>query len=199
MRRLLACIGALWGLTALLIGASLISRIATAPSNSVLTPTDCSQPCWNGIQPGQTTLQEVVQRLSADPTVRITSSQTTLVCWDTSIGQFARGCAYSWRGLGVDDDRIQVLDLFPGSRAFMLGDALLSFGAPVAYQPYCGAANGNVYFEDSVITVLPVGGVRLSPMQPIVYVSYVSTATTWYSTFTPLWRGFRSLPTKRLC
>jgi hypothetical protein len=50
-----------------MLSARLIGSRNKVPGAAIFDPGDCSQPCWHGIQPGKTTLDEAEAILRADP------------------------------------------------------------------------------------------------------------------------------------
>jgi hypothetical protein len=178
----------------MLIGVFIAVRQAAGygepPASAILDVAGCAHPCWNGLRPNQNTIQEAHARLSADARFVIMSVSRTEICWRILAGPFQGGCAYSWRDLGTNNDRIEIINLFVHPGAFRLGDAVLAFGPPTAHVLPCGLINGNVYFQGNVIAIVAPGATRFGPETAVEYLSYVTTATPWFSRNVPPWRGF---------
>jgi hypothetical protein len=185
-------------LAALLLASRLLGGAGVSAAVAV-DPGACDQPCWRGVHLTDVTVQQAAAMLRVDQAVRVTSEDAFSVCWDAVAGPFERGCAYSWRGIGSRSDRVEILNLFPRTGQFRLGDAVRAFGPPYAYILPCREANGNVYFRGNIIAVMDVSHTRYGPESEVSYLSYVTTSAPWYAYNGPGWHGFNGRLAVRMC
>ena len=136
MRRLLNCAGAAVTLFALLmVGVRAAGGMIKPVSALILDVERCEQPCWRGIYPGQTSIEEVPADLMGDDRVSIDTADDGFSnerCWTiratTSI-QSWEACAAFWFTSG---NLVHLLRLNPPQGQLTLGDALTFFGQPLA-------------------------------------------------------------------
>jgi hypothetical protein len=116
-------------------------------------PGDCAQPCWHGIQPGKTTLDQAEAFLRADNRLLVTSSiitgassrQRVIICWHAPSKS---GCA---TGPADSPDRF-VDDLVFDDPNLTLEEAIMLFGEPIGIRllPRTDTSDAIVYFNGNV-------------------------------------------------
>ena len=192
MSRLLSLMIGLTMLLSLIIGlACSIGRLFPEDRTTVLSaPADCSQPCWHGIRPHMTSVQEGLDLVKADSTLRLTEADTVHFCWAMPVGAFAMGCAYSFRNAGDPTDLVEIVSLVPRPNSFLLGDAIAFFGKTITAAYPCQQMNGHVYFGASAFVTISPASHRFSPTTAITMLSFVGRQNLWYDARAPRWVGF---------
>ncbi len=192
MGRLLSLMIGLTMLLAVVIGlACLIGLTFPADRTSALNvPADCSQPCWHGIRPHVTSVQEGLDLIKADPALRLTEVDTVHFCWAMPVSAFAEGCAYSFRNAGERTEVVEIVSLVPRPNSFLLGDAIAFFGKPIIAVYPCQQVNGHVYFDASTFVTTSPTSRLFSPTTAITELSFVGRQNLWYDARAPRWVGF---------
>lgn len=168
----------------------------------------CKAPCWNGIRPGETTLEQAEARLRADPSVVNVASTPSIdeLCWSTLAAPFWRSCARrTYRATGGAVERL-TLELPPD--ALLLGDAIAVFGNPVAVEQ-CPVRNIRLagvprqfigtYVSFGNNTRLMVYDARdaytqvLTPDMVVLRILYYSPAAMRPTDYAERWQGFASV------
>src|SRR5579859_449428 len=160
MRRLVlltACLATL--LTAGVSLAALVGQ-STRPhfAGQILLDTTCPQPCWRGIRPGHTTVDQARNLLMADaPFIQhVTNNNASdvpgqpRVCWSMDVNPDWTGCAE--RDV-VSDGPVNRIELhIPVETHFTLGEAILLFGKPqgAVICPQYGLQLAAIYFANGV-------------------------------------------------
>jgi hypothetical protein len=152
----------------------------------LLASGDCSQPCWHGIQPGKTTLDQAEAILRADRTLTLETNSFTdpfgkihyQLCWSRTFAPKWEGCA-SRRGSANPNDPIDDIVLIPDIR---LGEVLQVLGEPTGIHLLLGTdtINADVYFGNNIrvdtgviySALMPAYRYQLTPHQRIVRVTY---------------------------
>jgi len=165
-------------------------------SGIVMTKT-CDLPCWRGIQPGKTSLNEANILLKANKPFIETiylgrqgkdvPALDEAVCWSIAVTPRWNGC--TGRGI-LETGPVTQLELTPPTYIFSLGDAVTLFDNPLAVQMCSRFVS--VYFPHDVEVVVSAGKFpRLDPWQSVYLVRYLYPGTEPpYQFDTPSWRGF---------
>lgn len=183
----------------------LAMRRAAAPSEAVrlLAPGNCTQPCWHGIQPGKTTLDQAEAILRADRTLALETNSYSdpfgklhyQLCWSRTVAPRWEGCA-SRRGSSNANDPIDDIVLIPDIR---LGEAVQVLGKPTGIQLLLGTdtIDADVYFRGSIrvdagmiySAMMPSYVYQLTPYKQITRVTYFRPEQQPRCKPHP-WRGF---------
>jgi hypothetical protein len=202
--------GSIFALLILLLAGSreIARRLSSiSPEAAILNVEACSQPCWHGIHPGVTTLDQAAENLRADQVLVANvldvqlgdfASRRREICWEIRNQVDWRGCALRDQGFSGPINR---LELEPPDEGLSLGDTILLFGNPIASE-YCmrlGLYYAFVYFPDNVEvrtrgespiqsgTTMP----RYDPTMRVFIVRYHYPADEPpYAFDTPRWQGF---------
>ncbi len=174
-------------------------------------PGNCTQPCWHGIQPGQTTMAEARKILDADRGLEMLPNSGSIPQWRSTQ---TSGWIVSVSG----ENLVDYLDLegrFMATSDLVLpdvhlGDLVQAFGQPVGYRlsMMTDTAEGIVYFRDSIQanvgTVYIAMGGPVTEMRPFVpemgirYLRYVSPSIRQCRPYP--WPGFTAAsPTAWQC
>lgn len=136
-------------INALAIAATRVigSQIRT-PESRLFETGNCSQPCWHGIQPGKTTLDEAEAILysESDFVTGIVQQPPLLDCdieWSFIAFPEFWGCASAKNGI-ISDMWVGVETIHFKTAGLDLGYALYSLGSPIAAE-VCGDSNGASY------------------------------------------------------
>lgn len=167
----------------------------------------CEQPCWNGIRPGQTTIDQVQAIFRADPALAASPGVAQFDnerCWNMASGSpfpLWRVCTVFWYAA---DHTISLVRLTPPQEAFQLGDAIALFGPPVASTLcwwYTRLPNmpgqvlrARVYFRDNIevwaYSQRQPMSFLLDPTMAVYLVNYSDHRSPFRSDM-PTWRGFK--------
>lgn len=210
MKQTLFIAGIIFALLVLILtGSREISRrlSSASPEAAILGVEACNQPCWHGIHPGVTTLDQAAENLRADQVLVANvldvqlgdfASRRREVCWQIRSQLDWRGCALRDQGFAGPINRVELEPPDPG---LSLGDTILLFGNPVAAE-YCvrlGFYYAFVYFPDNVEvrargeSPIQSGAAapRYDPTMQVFMVRYHYPADEPpYAFDTPRWRGF---------
>jgi hypothetical protein len=176
----------------------------------------CAQPCWQGIQPGKTTLDKVAELLreqSASTKHSIQSLYSNELCWDTPSVPSWRGCVRRQWEVNPGTP-IKSIELEPPPDTLRLGDAINVLGEPVASR-LCQVSRGrlpavpgdgiiaHVYFRGNVFVTAYSPGqpneARLTPDMLVRWLFYYAAAEPLYDDGVPRWRGFNAPLDARFC
>lgn len=115
-----------------------------------LMNTNCSLPCWEGIKPGQTSLDEVESSLKKAESVRITYNRRGVIEWQIPNVYF--GKAY----LGNADNVIKVVSIqFMGEQWMYIQEIIDAFGDPSYVQVLCSEIcnDANLIYPDKGMAI----------------------------------------------
>jgi hypothetical protein len=117
-------------LALLIVAARAIGSTNTPPALAMLDPGDCPQPCWHGIRPGVTTVEEAKAILNA------TSIPSAIGYLDPNIGCWKVSSANNtfWLvcpGKPVVSNFIPDLELWPPEDTLRLGEVVSYYGKPI--------------------------------------------------------------------
>jgi hypothetical protein len=180
-------------------------RRAIEPSIAVrlLSPGACPQPCWRGIQPGKTTLDQAEVILRADGKFTLEPNSFTdpfgkinyQLCWSRSSAPRWEGCA-TRRGSPNPNDPIDDIVLIPEIR---LGEVVQALGQPTGFQLRLGTDTidadlyfgGNIRVDAGIIysAMMSSYNYQLTPYITIVRVTYFRPEQQPRCNPHP-WRGF---------
>lgn len=171
---------------------------------AILDSGDCPQPCWQGIQPGKTTLREARTLVASgsmwgaasyDSNGRLTWEMASPGGWRS----IATGSRYSSRST------IQTIELIPPRGAVKLGDIVTNFDNPLRMR-YCDRNRTpdhiHLFFDGSVevIAINTEGNAidRLDPDLLIRSIRYHSPGTA--NSYNAVdWEGFVSKENVETC
>ncbi len=192
-----------------LVGAR-VAGAAAWPFGPLLRAEGCEQPCWHGIQPGRTTIEEAEEALRSAAPVISDVNRTQLndfansrreLCWNIAATPPWRGCVV---GLGerASGGPIGRLDLDPPWGSLQLGDALTAFGRPLT-ATLCLRSTGigrtymdaEVHFPGNVMirayNIHAPALARFDPAMTVYAIQYFRPAEEPpYRFDAPAWRGF---------
>lgn len=122
-----------------------------------LSGTNCSLPCWEGIRPGQTSLNEVESSLKQAESIRITYNRNGTIEWQ--IPNVYNGVAYSEN----DDNVTQGVSIqFMDEQMMNIQEVIDAFGDPSFVQVLCSetCADANLIYPDKgmEIRLIPSAG-----------------------------------------
>ncbi|MBN1286771.1 MAG: hypothetical protein JXB47_15335 [Anaerolineae bacterium] len=154
----------------------------------------CAQPCWQGIDPGATTRQGVVDLVQRSPFMRLDPAHTgdSQVVWAFVRGSSGTGTAY------IEDGAASYVEI---EGAFALGDLAADLGAPAsATARYIADRFGRqrvaatfLYFDAALVLETPdtVETPRLLwPGLVVRRVTYAGTSFALDLDIAQPWRGF---------
>lgn len=147
MTRLLAYTGALMMMMmAILATVRIIGSLSPSPGVALFASQQCTpEPCWLGIQPGVTTLEQAGQFIRQPAEAFGPEDYRTTFCWQPLPARYG-GCAYS----SESSKPLARLALIPGNGKLTLGNAVVLFGEPLTSR-LCGrAASSGMYITASV-------------------------------------------------
>jgi hypothetical protein len=173
-------------LLTLAIARPRIMATAGTEAMQMVNPGDCAQPCWQGIQPGKTTLKQAQAILTAADMavtqsnyIDATGRTTYQLCWQRAQKPYWKGCV-STSNNPYPDGVVQDIDfLYP---EITLGEAVQVFGDPLGTRLYwrTDTMDGIVYFRGNVqadiglIYVAMTDRLRaFDPHMQIVRLSYI--------------------------
>ena len=216
MRRLLTCAAVVAAtLVVGLLAARVVGALSGLQATALLAAGECDQPCWQGIQPGHTTLAEAEAALRVSSVVNVSSPHSDLMLrWASLANPVWRGSAFRMNPKRTDE-AITFVELKPPQDAFHLGDAITIFGEPVV-STLCwrfDAVPGNVQHPFLAAHVYFPGNIEVlayNPLDPRAK-RYVPDMAIWsiiydypaseppYRFDAPRWRGFTSAPDDQIC
>jgi hypothetical protein len=140
VRRLLKYTAAISVFLALMLLGVRIAGGMIRPVAALILDTDrCGQPCWRGIYPGKTSINEAYTDLVSDSRVRIAQAQGDFdneQCWTLNANRTATDSTLSWQACAAflygSGRMIHLLRLNPPQGQLTLGDTVAFFGEPVA-------------------------------------------------------------------
>lgn len=143
-------------LAAVHMGGAIIQPIN--PAQAILSVSACTQPCWHGLSPGVTTLDEADAMLNSDTqnVQAVVDIQPGLferprhVCWTLSVDPGWTGCALRHDGApGVINE---IYLTAPHNQGFSLGDTLVLLGQPAASKlcTRLGFMSATLYFPNNI-------------------------------------------------
>jgi hypothetical protein len=150
MLRLLRMLGVLvviFGVSIVLVRAATSTRGQTSLT-ALFKVGRCVYPCWNGIVPSVTTLQQVktimkpVQDKYPPATGRAYTGRDR-VCWSFSAFPGWIGCAIAYQV----DGEISLLEFRPPKNSFTVGEAMMVFGEPLLTEQCGGGGYGTRPFS----------------------------------------------------
>jgi hypothetical protein len=193
--------GVLMTLIALLLGARIVGGTVKPPAAALLDSGVCTQPCWNGIQPGLTTLQQARDILMADHQIQVEALDAHHLCWQSRANQAWRGCAdEGW----ITGGQVRYLELTFGPGALRLGDAILLFGQPVN-PALCWTGDrlaAYILFRQNVVikASAPITGTwPFDQKMDVDAVQYYSPEALSYDPDSWDWKGFKTHIVQRWC
>ncbi len=136
----------------LILGICILAACQPLPS-AVLQDESCSPPCWNGIIPGKTSLQEVSAKLKSVSAVDAKSIKTMSVLQANDSVDFHflsntrenGGRIYSQGGV------VQAISFSPKSGTLILSEALQEWGTPDQYISIYYSKAETPYLATSII------------------------------------------------
>jgi hypothetical protein len=197
---ILAAVIALLALLLILPGA----EEPSADVASRLQAGRCAQPCWRGIQPGVTTLDEAETILREDEALEITR-EAERVCGQSS-NPFWQLCA---EAEAATVTRLNWILPASGDERVFLADTIAAFGEPFAAK-LCGRLDtwhSVVVFNGNVVVIAYGGSAlmneprRLAPDQRVEQVLYYAEGTMppRYMQDAPPWRGYGEVAEHPIC
>jgi hypothetical protein len=197
--------------TLMLVGVRAVGAQRWPLAFAMLDPEACEQPCWRGIRPGKTTLDEAEQLLRAGRDARIQRKPGSLE-WTTATTPPWQGSAFRWSTFSIGS--INYITLLPPPGTLQLGDAITIFGDPIVANlcwrtgnaaplklPYLGA---RVHFRGNVAVLAynpdnPTE-LRYDPKMVVLSLMYsYPAAEPPYAFDTPSWRGFARTRAEQVC
>jgi hypothetical protein len=165
---------------------------------------DCAQPCWRGIRPGVTTLDEAEAILRDDAALEITKEDDR-VCGQSS-SPFWQICADTQAATVT---RLNWILSVSGDERVFLSDAIAAFEEPLAAK-LCNRLDtwhSVVVFNGNVVVIAYGGSVmtneprRFAPDQRVEQVLYYAEGMTppRYMQDTPPWRGYGEPAAHPIC
>ena len=216
MKRLLTASA---GIAAILVVVLLAVRMVGATNGlqatSLLAAGECEQPCWQGIQPGRTTLTEAEATLRVNNVVNVSSPHSDLMLRWSSLGDpIWQGSAFRVNAKAADES-ITFVVLKPPQDAFNLGDAITIFGDPIV-STLCwrfDAVPGNVQHPFLAAHVYFPGNIEVLAYNPLDPRDkrYVPGMAIWsimydypaneppYRFDAPRWQGFTAASDDQVC
>ena len=183
------------------------------PAQTILALGACEQPCWRGIYPGVTTLDQADALLNMDTlnvrgVVDVRSGlfgvRARHVCWTLSADPGWQGCAVRQDGAPGPVNEIYLTA--PRDRSFSLGDAMAVLGRPVASNlcKRLGFMSASVYFSNNIeidtFEDHPTADGRYDLHLQVFQVIYHYPADEPpYGLDTPRWRGLIAVRDLPLC
>ncbi len=220
MRRLLLWTAIGIGSMALaLAGVRVVGALTRTGAAAMLDAGPCAQPCWHGIQPGQTTFEDAQTLLRGRTDVLDVAYSTvdSHLHWITATEPPWRGRGFRWSAAG--GGAVDFILMEPPPDVMRLGDAVAIFGAPVVStlcwrfdnnqpnlagklpRPFLGA---HVYFNGDV-EVLAYNPTRpterrFDPDMVVWSVTYnYPDQEPPYRFDAPIWRGFTVADDSPVC
>jgi hypothetical protein len=174
----------------------------------------CAQPCWQGIQPGKTTLDQVAEIVGvrgASTGHSIHSLYSNELCWKMSAAPHWRGCARRQWDTNPGTS-IKSIELEPPAATLRLGDLVMILGEPVASR-LCLVPRkrsspeqqimAHVYFRHNIFVLadnpLQPNEPRLDPAMAVRWIFYYAPSAPLYDDSVPPWRGFSAPFDARYC
>jgi hypothetical protein len=206
--------------TILFVASMLLARaiggIQQPEATSMIDAGKCTQPCWHGLQPGESHLEQVQESLDASPDFVVKTAPRGYDnerCWTLLPTPDS-----AWRVCTVylyaPGNTISLIRLTPPAGEFRLGDAMALFGSPVA-STICGWSNtmpnmprmvvmARLYFGDNVeVWAYNRQNPLIFAYDPtmVVYLVSYHSANDWplYQSGTPRWQGFVRLRRRPNC
>jgi hypothetical protein len=122
----------------MLIAGQIAARAAgvlnVTPAAAILDVESCPQPCWNGIQPGKTSLIDAKVSLARRPNVTFPpppTRSTPFLEFSVQPEPLWLGRAYRWSSTPLTGP-LNYVELKPPPGVLLLGEAIQLFGEPVA-------------------------------------------------------------------
>jgi hypothetical protein len=162
----------------------------------IIAANNCDQPCWHGIRPGTTTIDNAYALLKADtslidnlnlgqPGRSIPPEQ--ILCWSIMVTPRWRGCAGQ---NSTFTGPINLIELSPPANVFSLGQAIALFNDPVAVE-MCQHYARVFFAHDIEVVVAGESFPALDPQQNVLLVRFLYPSDEPpYRFDTPAWRGF---------
>jgi hypothetical protein len=176
---------------------------------AILQSVECAVPCWRGINPGTTLIEEasmLVRRnreLTAfTDTTGNPDTQMRQVCWAIKLWRDWQGCAVRAAGERGPVDRINIVP--SNSLHFSLGEALVIFGEPLGASVCRGSRylRLDIFFAHNV-ELYAFGNIhdpRIAPDMQVGLISYhFLSDEPPYPFDLPAWRGFTRLSDAPYC
>lgn len=118
----------------LVLSVSILAACSLLPS-AIFEKEGCSPPCWNGIIPGQTSLQEINAKLISIPVVDAKSIKAMFMLKpDDSIDfHFLPGVREIGGRVYSQDGVVQAISFLPKSNTLSLAESLQEWGTPDQY------------------------------------------------------------------
>jgi hypothetical protein len=205
MIRVLVCLIVLVALFAVLITVvEAMGGLIKSPAAALMQAYRCEpQPCWHGIRPGMTTLEQARAVMDADSSFAASLGIYKERCWHVVAAPSWKACFGPLLAAGSELTGYVYLRFISAADAPRLGDALTVMGAPLAskvcfyrlgiepdgFRPIVGA---DLYFKNGVYAGAydprQPGNFHLNPNMTVFLVSYVHFES--YNLNAPRWRGF---------
>jgi hypothetical protein len=160
--------------------------------SAILQDNTCSAPCWNGIIPGQTSLQEVNTKLKTTSSVDLQTQKTIFIRKkdDGLSFMFLPNVREESGWIYFQDGIVQALAFWPKTNKLLLSDGLKTWGLPDRYisiyystaeQPYL--VTSVIYSKQGIIvefikTMSSEGIVKLENDTPIFGFWYTNPSLT---------------------
>jgi hypothetical protein len=186
------------------------------PAAEILEVETCSQPCWNDIHPGQTSLVTARTLLSkrGDITFLRQARSTPFLEFKLGLEPSWFGRVYRW-SVTPDSGPLNYVELKPPPGVFLLGEAIQLFGEPIAANlcldfdrvapglqlPFMGA---HLHFRNNIeVKAYHPFAPRASRYDPqmivfLVRYNYPGIEPP-YRYDTPRWGGFGALRSDQAC
>ena len=199
MQRLLICTFAIIAVLSILSFASRLLGARTEPPAAIalLDSGDCPQPCWHGIRPGVTTIDEAKALLRIDKTVTRVEQTELQLCWqlpERLATEDGRSCLFRH----AESRQVTSLGLSISSDAMQLGDAFLLFGSPRWIDGCQEQPLTILYFDRGTYIFLAPSlqtqSWRLRPEMTVLQIGYFDEGGFKQRGYLPRWQGFVTVP-----
>jgi len=179
----------------LMVGVRLVGARTVPSAMAVLDAGHCASPCWYGVQPGKTTLEQARDWFKSGDTWQAVAQD-----WPHAY-RWALKAADGWQMVVTRDYKasasiIADIEVDPPDGALHVGDILRKYGDPLGMR-VCARPRSHVhlYFTDhiEIIAVAPEHGTieHLDPQLDVEYIFFhdpSSASTTYLSA--ERWQGF---------
>jgi hypothetical protein len=118
----------------LVVSARVLGAGTPQPMAVMMFATEgCVQPCWHGIRPGTTTIQEAIATILADRTLKVFYQDERMICWRGPTGTKQNsGCASNIRS----DKQIDQITIEIPDGELKIGDVIRALGQPIWILSY---------------------------------------------------------------
>lgn len=121
--------------------------IFAEPDRSILTDEPCAAPCWYGITPGVSDLEEVRQSLATNPHVDQASIREQQITGDrVQVDWLGHGLFSNFSGLFLRHDVVELIDLRGMRNRLTLGQVVEKYGPPEKVAAWYAWGGGTAYY-----------------------------------------------------